>query len=229
MEAKAPARRHFQAQLSELDQELTEMGQLCERAIDRATACLLAPSGDLIEEVQSLEAAIDRREHAIEKLCLSLILREQPVARDLSAISAALKMISDLERIGDQARDIAELSADLGGSGPCAQGEMSRLIREMAKNAQAMIKASVDAYVRRDLAGAKAAMRMDDVQDELFAQTRKGLAQLISQGGATGEFCVDLLLIAKYLERIGDHTVNIAEWVEFALTGQHEPRLDLHS
>ena len=147
---------------------------------------------------------------------MKLLLQQQPVARDLRAISAALKMISDMERIGDQAADIAEITLDIPHS-----PMISRVpIAEMARNAIVMVTDSIDSFVRKNLSLAQAVVRRDDEVDQLFLDVKQELVRLLGQGDS-GEVCIDLLMIAKYLERIGDHAVNIAEWVEYSLTGQH--------
>ena len=147
---------------------------------------------------------------------MKLLLQQQPVARDLRAISAALKMISDMERIGDQAADIAEITLDIAHS-----PMISRVpIAEMARNAIVMVTDSIDSFVRKNLSLAQAVVRRDDEVDQLFLDVKQELVRLLGQGDS-GEVCIDLLMIAKYLERIGDHAVNIAEWVEYSLTGQH--------
>ena len=156
-------------------------------------------------------------ERDIETFCMRLLLQQQPVAKDLRAISSALKMISDMERIGDQAGDIAEIMAHL-----CDFDTQSRLhIQDMARAAVKMVTDAVDAFVKKDLELARSVMKYDDVVDDLFDQVKAELIGLIGEDQNNGECCIDLLMIAKYLERIGDHATNIAEWVEFSITGQH--------
>ena len=161
---------------------------------------------------------LDRKEREIESLCLKLLLQQQPVAKDLRQISAALKMITDMERIGDQAEDIAEIVTFLGGRG----AENSALLREMARSTIKMVTESVDAYVRQNTALAEQVIAEDDVVDDYFTRVKKGLIERIAQDPTDGEFALDLLMIAKYFERIGDHAVNIAEWVIFSVTGEHK-------
>lgn len=209
-------RNSFNEQLEQLNVELIKMGALCEEAISAATKALLERDLQLGERARVLEQEIDHKERDIENQCMKLLLRQQPVAGDLRAVSAALRMISDMERIGDQASDIAEIARDM---------EESRLRRkvpmaEMARAAIRMVTDSVDAFVRGDLELAHDVLREDDQVDRLFLQVREELTQLIA-AGENGAVCLDLLMVAKYFERIGDHAVNIAEWVEYSLTGSH--------
>ena len=153
----------------------------------------------------------------MENICLKLLLRQQPVARDLRVISAAMKMITDMERIGDQAEDIVDLVPKM----EVRPDEKYPKIREMAKAAQAMVTEAVDAYVKQDLELAHAVMKHDDIVDEYFNRVKAGIIRIISENPTEGEYALDLLMIAKYFERIGDHCTNIAEWVEFSVTGVH--------
>ena len=210
-------RDRFNEQLEQLNVELIKMGALCEEAISAAAKALLEGDAALRETACVAEREIDQKERDIESLCMKLLLQQQPVARDLRTISAALKMISDMERIGDQASDIAEIARDM---------EESRLRRtvpmaEMARAAIGMVTDSVDAFVRGDLELAHNVLREDDQVDRLFLQVREELITLIA-AGENGSVCLDLLMVAKYFERIGDHAVNIAEWVEYSLTGTHK-------
>ncbi len=210
-------RNSFNEQLEQLNVELIKMGALCEEAISAATKALLERDLQLGERARVLEQEIDHKERDIENQCMKLLLRQQPVAGDLRAVSAALRMISDMERIGDQASDIAEIARDM---------EESRLRRtvpmaEMARAAIGMVTDSVDAFVRGDLELAHNVLREDDQVDRLFLQVREELITLIA-AGENGSVCLDLLMVAKYFERIGDHAVNIAEWVEYSLTGTHK-------
>ncbi|MDD6088231.1 MAG: phosphate signaling complex protein PhoU [Desulfovibrionaceae bacterium] len=214
-------RRHFEKQLEELNTELIAMGALCKQSIALATRILLKDERGLKQEVESMEESIDRKEREIETLCLRLLLQQQPVAGDLRIISAALKMISDMERIGDQSRDIAEISVEMNECLSGCEGSTLPHIGDMATATSDMVTRSIDSFVRRDLALARAVMAEDSVVDELFEKIKQELSSLIRAGSGQGEFCIDLLMIAKYLERIGDHAVNIAEWVEFSLTGRH--------
>ena len=211
-------RSRFDEQLALLNKELIEMGSLCEEVIALASQSLTEGDAALAARVSPLDAEIDRKEREIESLCLKLLLQQQPVAKDLRQISAALKMITDMERIGDQAEDIAEIVTFLGGRG----AENSALLREMARSTIKMVTESVDAYVRQNTALAEQVIAEDDVVDDYFTRVKKGLIERIAQDPTDGEFALDLLMIAKYFERIGDHAVNIAEWVIFSVTGEHK-------
>lgn len=209
-------RDRFNEQLEQLNVELIKMGALCEEAISAAAKALLEGDAALRETAAAAEREIDQKERDIESLCMKLLLQQQPVARDLRTISSALKMISDMERIGDQAADIAEITRDI------ADNSIKDLvpIGDMARATIKMVTDSVDSFVRKDLGLAEAVISSDDVVDDLFLQVREELIRRIGMGDS-GEVCIDLLMIAKYLERIGDHAVNIAEWVEYSLTGHH--------
>ena len=211
-------RSRFDEQLALLKRELIEMGALCEEVIALAAQSLTEGDTALSARVSPLDEEIDRKEREIESLCLKLLLQQQPVARDLRQISAALKMITDMERIGDQAEDIAEIVAFLGGRGT----EDSELLRDMARSAIRMVSGSVDAYVKRDVPLAEKVIAEDDVVDDYFARVKQALISRIAADPADGEFALDVLMIAKYFERIGDHAVNIAEWVIFSVTGEHK-------
>lgn len=209
-------RDRFNEQLEQLNVELIKMGALCEEAISAAAKALLEGDAALRETACVAEREIDQKERDIESLCMKLLLQQQPVARDLRTISSALKMISDMERIGDQAADIAEITRDI------ADNSIKDLvpIGDMARATIKMVTDSVDSFVRKDLGLAEAVISSDDVVDDLFLQVREELIRRIGMVDS-GEVCIDLLMIAKYLERIGDHAVNIAEWVEYSLTGHH--------
>ena len=211
-------RKQFDEQLLTLNRELTKMGALCEEAIARASKALTTGNTELAREVKPLEGEIDRAERELESLCLRLLLQQQPVARDLRQISAALKMITDMERIGDQAADIADIILQIKGE---HAGEF-QLIEQMAEATIKMVTESVDAYVKRDIDIASAAIRHDDRVDDYFDKIKQQLIDDISKKPDIGEYAFDLLMIAKYLERIGDHAVNIAEWVVFSVTGVHK-------
>ena len=211
-------RSKFDQQLALLNEELTQMGETCAKAIGLAAQALENQDAATAAPVAELEEQTNEQERSIEALCLKLLLQQQPVARDLRQISAALKMITDMERIGDQAEDIAEIVAFLGGRG----AENSALLREMACSTIKMVTESVDAYVRQNTALAEQVIAEDDVVDDYFTRVKKGLIERIAQDPTDGEFALDLLMIAKYFERIGDHAVNIAEWVIFSVTGEHK-------
>ena len=206
-------RSRFDEQLKLLNRKMTEMGGECESIIAAAGKALLQGSAEDARRAQEQGHRIDQLEREIESICLKLLLQQQPVARDLRVISAALKMITDMERIGDQAEDIAEI---------ITTGAECRDIRVMAESTIKMVTDSVDAYVRQDLSLARAVIEYDDVVDEAFCRVKGTLIAMIAQNTADGEYALDLLMIAKYFERIGDHAVNIAEWVEFSVTGEHK-------
>ena len=205
-------RSRFDEQLALLNRELIEMGALCEEVIALSAQALTEGNAELAARVAPLDQEIDRKEREIESLCLKLLLQQQP------QISAALKMITDMERIGDQAEEIAEIITFLGGRG----AENSDLLREMARSTIKMVTESVDAYVKHDTALADQVIAEDDTVDDYFARVKKDLIKRIAQDPDDGEFALDLLMIAKYFERIGDHATNIAEWVIFSVTGEHK-------
>ena len=211
-------RRQFDQQLALLNRELIEMGALCEEVIALSSRALTEGNVALAAKVGPLDSEIDQKERTIESLCLKLLLQQQPVARDLRQISAALKMITDMERIGDQAEDIAEIVGFLGGR----QAENDGLLKKMAEAVIQMVTESVDAYVKCDIMLAKQVIADDDVVDAQFAQVKQSLIGKIAKNPDDGEYALDLLMIAKYFERIGDHATNIAEWVIFSITGQHK-------
>lgn len=210
-------RSRFDEQLAILNRELIEMGALCEEAIALAAKALTDKDKTMAAKVAAMDAEIDQKERNIESMCLKLLLQQQPVARDLRQISAALKMITDMERIGDQAEDISEIVITLDGR----YAENSALLKGMVESAIQMVTESVDAYVKRDTALAHKVIEMDDIVDDYFDQVKAELISKIAGEPADGEYALDLLMIAKYLERIGDHAVNIAEWVIFSVTGRH--------
>lgn len=210
-------RSHFDEQLALLDNELIAMGSLCEEAIALAVKVLSEEDKGQAKTISDLEKEIDHKERDIESLCLKLLLKQQPVAHDLWHISAALKMITDMERIGDQAEDIAEIIEFLGGRVP----PEDLPICKMGQAAIKMVTDSIDAYVKQDLQSAKAVEEYDDVVDDYFKQVKTSLIKAIAENPADGEYALDLLMISKYFERIGDHAVNIAEWVEFSVIGRH--------
>ena len=211
-------RNRFDEQLAQLKKELIEMGALCEEVIAKASEALTRGDVALAAKVAPLDGQIDRKERDIEALCLRLLLQQQPVARDLRKISAALKMITDMERIGDQAEDIAEIVTFLKGR----TGQNDDLLREMARSTIKMVTESVDAFVKHDIMLAEKVVAYDDVVDNYFEQVKDELITRIAENPDDGEYALDLLMIAKYFERIGDHAVNIAEWVMFSVTGVHK-------
>lgn len=210
-------RSKFDEQLALMKNELIQMGALCEEAISLAAKALSDGEKSLAEKAISLDAEIDQMERDIETLCLKLLLQQQPVARDLRQISAALKIITDMERIGDQAADIAEIILAMLSEGYPPEDVGN--IREMAAEAIKMVTESVDSYVRQDTAMARRVIDYDDVVDGYFIRVRAVLIGKIAANPVEGEHALDLLMIDKYLERIGDHATNIAEWVIFSVTG----------
>ena len=209
-------RNLYQEQLWNLNQELIQMGAACEEIIALAAQSLTAYSDELEGKAAQVGSVIDESERTIENICLKLLLRQQPVARDLRQISAAMKMITDMERIGDQAEDIVDLIPKMSRSAEESQ------LQDMAKAAQTMVTEAVDAYVKQDLALAKKVMGDDDIVDNYFNEVKSGIIDMIASNSGDGEYALDLLMIAKYFERISDHCTNIAEWVEFSLTGIRE-------
>jgi len=211
-------RNHFDKQLFELNKEIIEMGAMCEEAIASAAKALTTGDLTLARRVKQNGSAIDQMERDIEARCIKLLLHQQPVASDLRLISAALKMITDMERIGDQAEDIAEIVTFLNGH----TMEAAALVEEMARATTQMVTDSVEAFVSKDIELAKNVIRQDDTVDDAFSLVKDGIITLIAENSADGEFALDLLMIAKYFERIGDHATNIAEWVIYSVTGMHK-------
>lgn len=210
-------RSKFDEQLTGLNNELIIMGALCEEAISAAAKLLLENDTAMKESVFEADRQIDQKERDIENICMKLLLQQQPVAKDLRTISSALKMISDLERIGDQASDIAEMAEYVSSDGI----ESETHIADMARAAIQMVTDSVDSFVQKDIDLAKAVISHDDIVDELFDKIKDELIQSVQSGKSNAEALIDLLMIAKYFERIGDHAENIAEWVLYSLTGEH--------
>ena len=211
-------RSRFDEQLALLNKELINMGSLCEEAITIVSKALTTGNVSLARRVASLEEEIGQMEHTIETACLKLLLQQQPVARDLRQISAALKMITDMERIGVQANDISDIITYLNGR----TGAECEYIALMADATIKMVTESVDAYVSRDVELAHEVIAHDDVVDSYFDSVKNSLIHMIAENPKDGEYAIDLLMISKYLERIGDHAVNIAEWVVFSVTGVHK-------
>lgn len=210
-------RELFQKQLEELHTLLIEMGALCEQVIERTYVVLMAEDRDAASEIIRKDEIIDMKEREIESLCLKILLQQQPVASDLRRVSAALKMITDMERIGDQATDIAEIIKTTDLKAPVKEIKLN----EMAKATMQMVTESIDSFVKQDLKIAQKVIADDDIVDQLFLDVRSHLANGMVDDVATREQMLDLLMIAKYYERIGDHATNIAEWVEFSILGQH--------
>ena len=210
-------RNRFDQQLEKLNVELVTMGALCEDALTYAIRALFDRESDMAERAEEAEKQIDQMEREIEAICMRLLLQQQPVARDLRVISSALKMIGDMERIGDQAADIAEIVKYL------KEDDVPNLrhLREMSDFAAGMVTASINSFVRQDLDLAKKVILDDDVVDGYFEKVKEALIGLIAGGDRDGAFLLDILMIAKYIERVGDHATNIAEWVVYSITGQH--------
>ena len=211
-------RSRFDEQLDMLNAEMIRMGALCEEVIALAASALADGNPKTAAQIAPLDKEIDQKERDIESLCMKLLLQQQPVARDLRQISAALKMITDMERIGDQAEDIAEIITYLNGR---TFDEHIRIC-EMARATIKMVTDSVEAYVKRDTALAERVIADDDIVDRYFETVKTGLIEMIAENPTDGEHALDILMISKYFERIGDHAVNIAEWVLFSITGVHK-------
>ena len=212
-------RSKFDEQLVKLNNHLIEMGGVVEKAITNATKALVEQDATLARKVIASDDEVDSKEKEIEDLCLKILLQQQPVAKDLRLVSSVLKMITDLERIGDHASDISEITLMLAGAPYIKKLEH---IPQMADAAMYMVRKSIDAFVRKDEALAHEIIAYDDVVDDLFVVVKDELISLIKENSANGDQAIDLVMIAKYFERIGDHATNIAEWVIFSLTGAHE-------
>lgn len=215
-------RNRFDRQLLELNNELIQMGSLIERAIEMGISALVKQDVEKAHKAIDFDEEIDEQEKTVESLCMKLLLQQQPVAKDLRLISAALKMITDMERIGDHAADISEMTILMAGS-KYERSEINiGLVENMAKATTDMVIKSVDAFVNKDLKLARWVIAQDDVVDDLFAEFKQQLIQKINENVRNGEQATDMLMVAKYFERIGDHATNIAEWVIYSITGEHE-------
>ena len=211
-------RLRFDEQLTELKKEMILLGSLCENAIALATRSLVEHQTELTAEVPGLSERIERKERNIEELCLKLLLRQHPVARDLRTISSALKMVTDMERIGHQSADIAEIVS----VGSIPAGEDLSTLHAMASAAIGMVTDSIDAFVKEDADLARSVIVKNDAVDAYFDSIKNSLIRRLSEGTTDGSAALDLLMIVKYLERIGDHAVNIAQWVIYSITGELE-------
>lgn len=211
-------RNRFDRQLKELNEELVEMGTRIENAIQDAVNAMVGQDIEKAKEIISMDEEVDQMQREIESLCYKLLLQQQPVARDLRLISAAMKMVTDMERIGDHASDISELTVML--TGKPYQENLDK-IRQMAKETMVMLVKSIEAFVNKDLKQAEQVIAGDDIVDDLFVQAKREMITLINENVENGEQAADLLMAAKYFERIGDHAANIAEWVIFSITGKH--------
>lgn len=212
-------RTKFDEQLEELHTKLIEMGMLIEEGIEKVSSSIILHDERQANMAIEIERLVDEKERTIEALCLKLLLQQQPVAHDLRVISSALKMITDMERIGDQIEDIAELSILLLESSFIKKLEF---LPKMAETASKMVRGSIDAFVNNNKSHAEAIIKMDDEVDGFFIEIKKKIISLIQKGSADGEDAIDFLMVAKYYERIADHAVNIAEWVLFSITGEHK-------
>ena len=212
-------RNRFDRQLCQLNDELIEMGELIEKAIEDTIKALVSQDVELANAVINMDDEIDAKEKEIENLCLKLLLQQQPVAKDLRLISSALKMITDMERIGDHATDISEITIELS-----SQKYIKKLehIQQMSKETMVMLVQSIEAFVNKDIDKARNVIEQDDKVDNLFITVKRELIGMIHENVDAGEQATDLLMVAKYLERIGDHATNISEWVIFSITGSHD-------
>lgn len=215
-------RNRFDRQLKKLNDELIDMGSMIEKSIEKALVALVTQNVEKAQEVITFDLEIDRQEREIESLCMKLLLQQQPVARDLRLISSALKMITDMERIGDQAADIAELAIFMAEKPYIKE---LKHITQMGQETMVMVVTSVDAFVEKDLEKAQEVLEHDDIVDQLFDAVKSELIEMIHQDKEIGEQATDLLMVAKYFERIGDHATNIAEWVIYSITGEHEKNI----
>lgn len=210
-------RNRFDEQLEQLNVGLIKMGALCEESIACAVKALFdEKTSEMITKVNGNEEETDHMEHDIEALCMKLLLHQQPVAKDLRCVSSALKMISDMERIGDQSQDIAEIAGFVHSTELAGKVHIS----DMANEAISMVTMSVDSFVRKDVKLAKAAIEADDKVDARFLEVKRELIELVRSDSGDAEYFMDLLMAAKYLERIADHATNIAEWVVYSITGE---------
>lgn len=210
-------RNRFDEQLKQLNVGLIKMGALCEESIACAVKALFdEKTSEMITKVNDNEEETDHMEHDIEALCMKLLLHQQPVAKDLRCVSSALKMISDMERIGDQSQDIAEIAGFVHSTELAGKVHIS----DMANEAISMVTMSVDSFVRKDVKLAKEAIEADDKVDARFLEVKRELIELVRSDSGDAEYFMDLLMAAKYLERIADHATNIAEWVVYSITGE---------
>ena len=212
-------RIHFDEQLDQLNKEIINMGSLIEQAIGMAVEALIKQDVNKAKKAMEFDEEVDHQEKVNETLCLKLLLQQQPVAKDLRIISAALKMITDMERIGDHASDISDLAIQLSG---LPHIEQLTHIEQMAKETMVMLIQGLEAYVERNYEKAEDVIAHDDIIDDLFAKVKQELIDIIQKNSDCAGQAADLLMVAKYFERIGDHATNIAEWVIFSITGKHE-------
>lgn len=209
-------RINYERELELLNQDLKEMGQLVEHAIEQTFIAFEDQNIQLAEEIIKGDRMINDMERAIESRCLSLILRQQPVAGDLRVVSTALKVVTDLERIGDHASDIAELLLRIKGH------QIYHIVRHlpiMAEEARNMVHDAIEAFISQDVENAGQIIDRDDIVDQLFNQVKEDVIGLLQVSAEQSDQCIDFLMIAKYLERIGDHAVNVCEWTQFSKSG----------
>lgn len=209
-------RINYDHELTLLNSDIRQMGHMVETSIEQCFIAFEDQDYEKAEDIIRGDRAINDLERSIEARCLSLILRQQPVAGDLRVVSSALKVVTDLERIGDHASDIAELILRIRGEHVY---HVVRHIPGMAMAAREMVHSSIDAFINQDLEAARAIIKQDDIIDELFDKVKNDVMTLLQQSNEHADQCIDLLMIAKYLERIGDHAVNVCEWTEFSRTG----------
>lgn len=212
-------RQQFDDELQDLSTELIRMGATASGAIDEVMDALKNNDNAAAKNIIDNDSVIDDMERQIEQKCLKLLLKQQPVASDLRKISTAIKMITDIERIGDAAADIAEISIHLG---ECEFSQIQNRVFEMAAAAKNMVTLSIDAYVNEDLILAVNTMKQDDVVDDYFLSIRRDLSKRLIHNEHEMDEIMDYLMIIKYLEKLGDHAVNICEWVQFYMTGIHK-------
>ncbi len=208
----------FEKQLNTLNQQMVQMGSMVEQSIEMAVSALVTKDSEKAHNVIEYAADVSNQERQIEGMCMKLLLCQQPVASDLRMISSALKMITDMERIAVQSAEISELTIRMEETPYIKKLEH---VQQMAKETILMVVKSIDAFVNKDLELAQEVISMDDVVDDLFIKIKQELIGMINQDASNGEQATDLLMIGKYFERIGDHAVNIAQWVTFSITGEH--------
>lgn len=216
-------RTKFDRQLHKLNEEMIQMGTTIEESIGASIEALVKKDTELAKKITKQDSVVDHMQREIENICFNLLIQQQPVARDLRTITAAMKMVTDMERIGDHAADISEIVILLGGN---YEKEKMESIVEMATEAMDMLIKSVDAYIRKDEPLAKWVIDHDDVVDALFVKIKEELVEYIRNDSSLGELEIDMLMVAKYLERIADHATNIAEWVLYALDNRGEEVMD---
>lgn len=212
-------RSKFEEQLKMLNQEMMQIGTMIESSIQQAITALMDQDVELAKKIMESDREVDREQKKVEDMCFYLLMQQQPVAKDLRAVSAAMKMVTDMERIGDHAADISEMTVMMAGA-PYTL-DLSH-IRQMAGETMDMLIKSIEAYVEQDIEKAKGVIAHDDIVDGLFDENKRDLIELIHKNPKCGEEAADMLMVAKYFERIGDHATNIAEWVIFSLDDKKE-------